>query len=89
MEAVAWGVPALRLDLGEFLDTDPMFGWDEFKWSVDEPSQLIETIRSIEDLPDSEYRERQKKGIEYTAAYLRPVTEEALNLFSEPADNSQ
>ena len=83
LEAVSLGLPAVRMDLGDFLDTDPMFGWDEFKWSVDNPSELVETIRRIESLPDSEYLDRQKKGQEYTAAYLRPVTLDSLRLFSE------
>jgi len=83
LEAVSLGTPAVQIDLGEFLDTDPMFGWDEFKWSVNEPSQLVETIRGIENLTDSEYLDRQRKGQEYTAAYLRPVTPDSLRLFSE------
>ena len=83
LEAVSLGTPAVQINLGEFLDTDPMFGWDEFKWSVSEPSQLVETIRRIEKLTDSEYLDRQRKGQEYTAAYLRPVTLDSLRLFCE------
>lgn len=82
LEAVSLGIPAVRLDLGEFLDTDPMFGWDEFKWSVRDPSQLIETVRKIGALSEEDYSERQRRGIEYSLSYLRPVTENDLQVFS-------
>ena len=83
LEAISMGVPALHLDLGEFLVTDPMFGWSEFKWSVGDPGRLVEAIKNIEDLPEDEYLKRQKKGMEYAAAYLMPITDDALRLFSE------
>ena len=28
------------MDLGKGMSTDPMSGWNEFKWSVKEPSEL-------------------------------------------------
>ena len=82
LESVSLGVPVVHLDLGEFLDTDPMFGWHEFKWSANEPSQVIELLQKIASLPELEYQDRQKKGKEYAATYLKPVTEDALQLFS-------
>jgi hypothetical protein len=85
LEAVLAGVPAIRLDLADFLDTDPMFGWDRFKWSVDDPSKLIETIRSIECLSHDDYLNRQTEGIEYANSYLQPITPDALRLFSDVA----
>ncbi|MQF67060.1 hypothetical protein FIM07_01290 [SAR202 cluster bacterium AD-802-F09_MRT_200m] len=83
LEAVAQGIPAIHLDLGEFVETDPMFGWNEFKWSVEDPSKLVETIREIESLSEAEFLARQKKGREYTDEYLRPVTASALQLFAD------
>lgn len=83
LEALQLGIPAIYLDLGNILDTDPMFGWDEFKWSVDDPSQLVETIKRIEALSEVEFLDRQNKGKEYAAAYLKPVTAEGLRAFWE------
>ena len=83
LEAISLGIPAIRLDLGDFLDTDPMFGWDEFKWSVQKPSELVETIKQIEKLPNERFRELQHKGREYVAAYLAPVTPGGLRPFWE------
>ena len=68
---------------GVFLPTDPPFGWDEFKWSVADPSKLIKTIRGIEGLSETEFLVRQKKGREYAAAYLKPVTADGLRVFLE------
>jgi hypothetical protein len=83
MEAVGLGIPVIYLDLGDFLDTDPMFGWQEFKWSVREPDALIHTIQRIESLPEARFQELQRKGQEYVAAYLSPVTARSLRSFLE------
>ena len=83
MEAVSLGIPAIYIDLGNFLDTDPMFGWNDFKWSVSEPSELKNTIRAIEAIPDHRFREIQKQGHQYVSAYLSPVTPSRIRTFLE------
>ena len=83
LEAVSRGIPAIYLDLGTFLDTDPMFGWNEMKWSVQDPSELAATIESIGAIPADEFISRQKKGQEYAVAYLQPVTDETMRPFLE------
>ena len=74
MEAVASGIPAVHLDLGDYLDSDPLFGWDEFKWSAVGPQELLEAIHRIDALSEDQFLTRQRQGREYVAAYLRPVT---------------
>lgn len=83
MEGVAMGIPAICIDLGEHLDTDPMFGWNEFKWSVTRPSELIRAIEQVKSVPDNDFNALQLKGQEYVASYLSPVTEEGLRIFWE------
>jgi surface carbohydrate biosynthesis protein (TIGR04326 family) len=83
LEAVSLGIPTMYIDLGFHVPTDPMFSCDEFKWNVEDPSELIETIHRIEDLPDDTYAELQEKGKCYAESYLRPVTEEGLSIFWE------
>jgi hypothetical protein len=83
LESVSLGIPAVYLDLSDILDTDPMFGWDEFKWSVKEPLELVDTLRGIASLPDARFRELQSKGKEYATAYLRPPTPSLLRTFTE------
>jgi surface carbohydrate biosynthesis protein (TIGR04326 family) len=81
LEAVSLGIPVIYLDLGDFLDTDPMFGWKEFKWSVKEPSELIKTIQCIEAIPEAQFQELQQKGQEYVSAYLKPFTVSSVRTF--------
>lgn len=83
LEAVGMGVPAVYLDLGDILDTDPMGGWTEFKWIAREPKDLRTVLVEIETLPDVQYEARQRKGQAYADAYLYPVTDRNLEAFCE------
>lgn len=83
LEALAMGIPVVHLDLGTFLDEDPMFGWSEFKWSVADPSDLVKTIQQIEAIPEEMFEQLQHKGQKYVSEYLRPVTPSALKSFRE------
>ncbi|MBC8281752.1 MAG: hypothetical protein H8E48_13285 [Chloroflexi bacterium] len=83
MEAIALGIPAIYLGLGSFLNTDPMFGWTDFKWPVHEPSQLIETIEHIESMPQEEFKILQQRGLDYVYSYLKPVTSSNMQPFWE------
>lgn len=83
LEAVAGGIPAVYLDLQDILDTDPMPGWSELKWTVCRADELVPTLRAIEALPDGEFAERQAHGARYAARYLGPVDEAALATFLE------
>jgi hypothetical protein len=83
LEAVARGIPAVYLDLHDFLETDPMPGWTELKWTVCRPDELVPTLQAIAALPDSALRERQARGVRYASRYLAPVDEAALAAFLE------
>ena len=81
LEAVSLGIPAVHLDLGDFLDSDPMSGWQEFKWSVKKPSELIRTLETIDSITDQRFYEIQQRGREFVASYLKPPTEADYQLF--------
>lgn len=83
LEAIATGLPAICINLGNYVETDPLSGWDAFKWSVNKPSELIPAIQSIESLTDNEYQDRLLKGQAYSSRYLAPVTPERLRIFLE------
>ena len=83
LEAVSMGIPAVYLDLGNFLDTDPMNGWGEFRWQVKEPSDLAVTLQHIKNIPEEEFQTLQKRGRDYAQNYLKPVTDEGLADFWE------
>ena len=50
LQAASAGIPTICLDLGRFLDTDPMWGWDEFKWRVEGPKGLLDALEEIDGL---------------------------------------
>jgi hypothetical protein len=83
LETVWNGIPAIYLDLGDILETDPMAGWTEFKWVVRDPEDLRTVLADIEGLSDAEYQLRQQQAVHYGEAYIRPVTEENLRVFCE------
>ncbi|MFQ6026264.1 MAG: hypothetical protein ACE5Q6_01975 [Dehalococcoidia bacterium] len=83
LEAVSLGIPAIRLNLGDFLNTDPMFEFDDLKWSCDEASQLIPVLESIAQIPAPRFDALQAKALSYASDYLSPVTDEALRSFCE------
>ena len=83
MEAVSLGIPAINLNVGDFLSRDPMAGWQEFKWSAKEPAELIRQIKAIKSLSEHEFNERQKSGLEYVQAYLTPAGVDDLQAFWE------
>ena len=83
MEAIALGIPAIYLDRGNFLNTDPMFGWSDFKWAVTEPFQLIDIIEHIESIHQDKFKNLQQQGVNYVYSYLKPVTPSNMQPFWE------
>jgi len=81
MEGISRGIPAVQLNLGEFLDTDPMTGLKEFKWTAHDGPSLLEALRDIDAIPDDRYARLQETGGDYVRGYLRPVTADALDTF--------
>lgn len=83
LEAVGMGVPAVYMDLGDILDTDPMGGWTEFKWVARDPKDLVTVLSEIETLSDAQYSFYQQKGQAYVDAYLFSVDAQTLRVFCE------
>ena len=77
------GVPAVYIDLGDILDTDPMGGWTEFKWVAREPKDLGTVLSEIGMLSDVQYSFHQQQGQAYAGAYLLSVNEQTLRVFCE------
>ncbi len=83
LEAVGMGIPAVYLDLGDILDTDPLGGWYQFKWTAQEPVDLPVVLNEIEALTDSDYGTRQQMSQSYAQAYMASVTDGNLRVFCE------
>ncbi|MCX5709100.1 MAG: hypothetical protein NTY14_09075, partial [Candidatus Omnitrophica bacterium] len=78
IEALSCGIPAVFLDIGDFLNNDPLFDFHDFKWEVNSPKDLISTLKSIKELTETEFRGRQAKGVEYARQYMFKVTDSRL-----------
>ncbi len=83
IETVRAGIPAVYMDLGDILNSDPMEGWMEFKWIAKRPSDLLPVLSNIRKLGEAEYISRQRRGREYAEAYLVAVTDERAHVFQE------
>jgi len=81
LEAVREGIPAVYMDLGDILNTDPMEGWSEFKWVASCPMDLGKVLAGIRSLEDEEFSIRQRQGAKYVEDYLAPVTQERIRVF--------
>ena len=83
LQAASAGIPTICLDLGRFLDTDPMWGWDEFKWRVESPEGLLDALDEIDGLAPDKFEVLSRKAQGYACSYLSPVTEQRMRLFLE------
>ena len=82
LEAVSMDIPAVFLDVDDLLHTDPMFGWDDFKWTAAGQAELLDALLDIEELSDERFQSAQIGGREYSARYLVPISDSALAAFS-------
>lgn len=81
IEALLRGIPVIYVDLGFFLDTDPLFDWNEFKWHVRNPTELEEAVVDIDNLSEQSFVRFQQAGIDYANSYLKPISKEAIDGF--------
>lgn len=81
VEAVALGVPAIYVDVQDFLDTDPMFGWHELKWEVRRAEELAPILAAIAQVDDQEFANRQRQGRAYAERYFGRVDDRAVQVF--------
>jgi hypothetical protein len=81
LEAVAVGIPAIYLDFGNFLDTDPMFGLGENKWICRDPGAFKGLIKDITLLDPELASSKKEKGMAYAREYFREAAAENMKVF--------
>lgn len=74
MEAVAAGVPAVHLDVGDSVDVDPLFAEPALTARVGDPAQLLDACRRLAALPDAEYQQQAARARAYVGDYFAPPT---------------
>jgi hypothetical protein len=73
IEAISVGVPVVYLDVGDFMNPDPLFDFSEFKWSLANPAQLIPVLKTIAALTPSDLEQRRAAARAYALSYLTPA----------------
>src|SRR5262249_52471045 len=73
IEAISAGIPVVYLDIGDFMNPDPLFDFSEFKWSLTDPAQLIPTLKMIDALTPSDLERRRAAARAYALSYLSPA----------------
>ncbi len=81
LEALMVGKPIIQFDRGDFLNYDPLFEFNDFKWQVCKGISIKDALQEIQEMPDIQYQELQKQGKQYTEDYFYKVTPERLSLF--------
>lgn len=81
LDALANGLPVINVEFDDFISVDPLFDFNDFKWTVRRPEELVDAIEKVYALSDEDYYERQKKGIEFVKNYFYPVNEKNLRKF--------
>ncbi|MFA6091814.1 MAG: hypothetical protein WCU88_02275 [Elusimicrobiota bacterium] len=71
LEAVRRGIPAVFLRVGRFLNTDPMSGFTELKWSARTPRELRSVLEEIAALEGPALQSRRQAGLRYAQRYCR------------------
>jgi hypothetical protein len=81
LDALANGLPVINVEFDDFISVDPLFDFNDFKWTVERPGELADAIEKVYALSDEDYYIKQKKGIEFVKDYFYPVNEENLGKF--------
>jgi hypothetical protein len=81
LDALAAGLPVIHVEFDDFITVDPLFDFDDFKWTVGEPGELAGIIERIYALRDEEYYRRQRKGFDFVSRYFYPVTDENMKKY--------
>ena len=73
LEALALGIPVVYLDLGDFMDPDPLFDFSDLKWSVTRAADVIPVLERIDEVPAPDLQERRLLAQAYAVSYVRPA----------------
>ena len=86
LEALMVGKPIIQFDRGDFLSYDPLFEFNDFKWQVCKGISIKDALQEIQEMPDTQYKELQIQGKQYTKDYFYPVTPDNLLSFLPNSD---
>jgi len=83
IEAMAWGLPVVYLDVGQLLDTNPLSNGEQITWKAATPQELLDALDGIAALDGTAVAEWQRQAAACTQRYFGPVSDERLQAFAE------
>ncbi len=81
IEALARGIPIVYLNINNILNPDPVIDFNDLRWQADTPDDLRSIIEEIDELPESDFHNRQKRAVDYAERYSYPVNQSTLDIF--------
>ena len=78
LEAAKMGLPLINYEQKSLLIYDPLFLFEELKWTVDERSDLRQTLNKILSLGPSELKSKKEQASVYIDNYFHKVTNDTM-----------
>lgn len=81
VEALMRGIPVINLDIGDYLDPDPVVESVRFRFKARNASEVAQTIERLSQLPEEDFLKHSNDAITYAHSYLVPPNDEKLAEF--------
>jgi hypothetical protein len=81
VEALMIGMPIIWFDRGDVLSYDPLFDFNDFKWTVRFETPICVAIDKINNLTNEEYNSRALKGRQYVSQYFEKCSKTNVGYF--------
>lgn len=81
IEALHMGKPVIYIKFGDFINSDPLFSFKEFKWNSGKAEELAGIIDEITSLKREDFQSRREEGIQYAEEYFYPVSKKNIEAF--------
>lgn len=81
LEALMMGKPLIHFDRGDFLSYDPLFEFNDFKWTVGKNQELHAVLEEIRDLTEDRRAVLKERGRNYIRSYFYEVDDKSMSKF--------
>ncbi len=81
LEALFQGIPVICIEIDPFYPSDPIFRFNDLKWTVHNPDELVQALYEIQTMNDEEFRSKQLSARRYLERYFFPVSDDAMEKF--------
>jgi len=81
LEALMMGKPLIHFDRGDLLSYDPLFEFDDFKWTTTKSQDLRSVLEEIRGLSEEESAVLKEKGRNYIRSYFHKVDDKSMSKF--------